>query len=77
MAVVYPGEASFMAELFGTADLIGRLTGMRGDLESKAEEAEAKAERAMAALRGALFGVLAARGLTCSDELRAEIAGLL
>ena len=35
-----------MAELFGSADLIGRLTGMVEDLEAKADEAEAKAEQA-------------------------------
>ena len=37
-----------MAELFGTSDLIGRLTGMMAELEMKADEATAKAEQATA-----------------------------
>ncbi len=37
-----------MAELFGSADLIGRLTGMVEDLAAKADEAAVKAEQAAA-----------------------------
>src|SRR5262245_10718561 len=37
-----------MAELFGTSDLIGRLTGMMEELEAKAEQATATAEQATA-----------------------------
>jgi len=51
-----------MAELFGSADLIGRLTGMVEELEAKAEQASAKAEQASAGLRGAVLAVLDARG---------------
>jgi Uma2 family endonuclease len=35
-----------MAELFDTAELLGRLTGMMEEMEAKAEQAEAKAEQA-------------------------------
>jgi hypothetical protein len=37
-----------MAELFGTAGLIGRLQGMLEDLETRADEAQAQAGRAQA-----------------------------
>lgn len=49
-----------MAELFDTAELLGRLTGIMEDLEAKAEEAEARAEAARAQVEEA--------------EARAEVA---
>jgi len=63
-----------MAELFGSTDLISRLTGMLGDLEAKAEHAEAKAEHAVDALRAGLVAVLEARGMSWSDDERSRIA---
>lgn len=69
-----------MAELFGSDDLIGRLSAMVESLESKADEAEARATtaetRATTAVDGLRAGVLAAleaRGLPCPDELRARV----
>jgi Uma2 family endonuclease len=76
-----------MAELFGSADLIDRLTGMVEDLEVRADEAQAQAERAQAerehakaqaeeALFGLRDGVLAlldARGIAYSEDERARI----
>ncbi|WP_437947804.1 hypothetical protein WME98_45005 [Sorangium sp. So ce296] len=47
-----------MAELFGSADLIGRLQGMMSDLETRAEHAQAQAEQAMLGLREALLAAL-------------------
>ena len=84
-----------MAELFGTSDLIGRLTGMMEDLEAKAEQATAKAEQAtvkaeqatakaeqatakaeqaLAGLRDAIVALLEARGIPCSDDVRARLS---
>jgi Uma2 family endonuclease len=69
-----------MAELFGSADLIGRLTGMVEELQAKAERAEelqAQAERAeadaVAGLREAVLAVLDARGIACPDDARARL----
>ena len=76
-----------MAELFGSADLIGRLTGMVEDLEAKADEAEAKveqaeakaeqaatkAEQALTGLRAGVLGALGARSISCTDEERARV----
>ncbi len=69
-----------MAELFGSADLIGRLRGIVEDLEIKADEAQtqadqarAQADQALAGLREAILALLHARGLTCSDEARARV----
>jgi Uma2 family endonuclease len=69
-----------MAELFGSADLIGRLTGIVEELEAKAEQAEAKAERAeakaeqaVAGLREGVLAVLDARGIACPDDARAAL----
>ena len=73
-----------MAELFGSDDLIHRLTDMVESLESKAEaeqaraeaeqaraEAEqARAEAALNGLRGAIFGAYAARFGANPDALR-------
>lgn len=70
-----------MAELFGTSDLIGRLTSMMGDLEAKAEQAAAKAEQATAKAEQATAGfretitaLLEARGISCSDDVRARLS---
>lgn len=63
-----------MAELFGSADLIGRLTGMLADLEAKAEHAEAKAEHAVEALRAGLLAILGAHGASCPEDERRRIA---
>ena len=74
-----------MAELFGTSDLIGRLTGMMDELEAKAEQAAAeaeqatakaeqataKAEQAVAAMRATIVALLEARGIACPDDARA------
>jgi Uma2 family endonuclease len=69
-----------MSELFGSEDLIGRLTGMVQNLEAKAEDAEAKAEQAaakaeqaVAGLRDAVLAVLDARGVSCPDDVRARL----
>jgi len=76
-----------MAELFGTDDLIGRLTGMVGRLEARAdaeaeratreaERATREAELARAALDGlptAVLAALEARGVACPDRLRAGV----
>ena len=70
-----------MSELFGSDDLIGRLTGMVESLEAKAEEAAAKAEEAAAkadrAVEGLRAGVLAAlesRGIPCPGDARERVA---
>ena len=70
-----------MAELFGTSDLIGRLTGMMEELEAKAEQATAVAEQATAQLEQALVGtranvvaLLEARGIACPDDARAQLS---
>jgi Uma2 family endonuclease len=69
-----------MAELFGSADLIGRLTGMVEELEAKAddaaakaEQAAAKAEQAVTGLRGGVLAALEARGIACPDDARARL----
>jgi Uma2 family endonuclease len=62
-----------MAELFGSADLIGRLTGMVEDLEAKADEAEAKVEQALSGLRAGVLAALEARAISCSEEARARV----
>ncbi|MFO0588284.1 MAG: Uma2 family endonuclease [Polyangiaceae bacterium] len=64
---------SGMGELIGSDDLIGRLTTMVDSLESKAEDAEAKADRALAGLRAGVLGALESRGLPCSDALREQV----
>jgi Uma2 family endonuclease len=77
-----------MAELFGTSDLIGRLTGMMEELEAKAEQATVKAEQATvkaeqatveaeqarAGLRDAIVALLGARGIPCPDEVSARVS---
>lgn len=63
-----------MAELFGSEDLIARLSTMVESLETKAEEADARADKAVAGLRAAVLAALEARGLPCPDELRSRVA---
>ena len=87
---VEQGELRFfygMAELFGSAELIGRLKGMVEDLEVRADQAQAKADQAQAkfdqaqakadqalvGLRDALLGLLEARGLPCPPEARSRV----
>jgi hypothetical protein len=71
-----------MAELFGSADLIRRLSGMVREREGKAEQAETKAEKAEAkaelALGGLRTGILAAlelRGIVVEEGDRARVLG--
>ena len=64
-----------MAELFGSTDLIGRLTGMVEELEAKADEAAVKAEQAISGLRGGGLAALEARGIACPDDVRARLLG--
>jgi Uma2 family endonuclease len=69
-----------MAELFGSAELIRRLTGMVQDRDARAEQAETtasqaelKAERALAGLRAGILAALDTRGLALPDDLRARV----
>jgi Uma2 family endonuclease len=76
------------AELPGTADLIGRLHGMVGELIVKADEVAAelaeanaradqaatRADQAMEALRATLLALLEARGIPCPEDARARVA---
>jgi Uma2 family endonuclease len=76
-----------MAELFGSADLIGRLTGIVEELEAKADEAEAKvheaavkadeaeakAEQAVTGLRAGVLAALDTRGIVCPNDARARV----
>ncbi|MEP7121525.1 MAG: Uma2 family endonuclease [Byssovorax sp.] len=85
--VIQGGSLRFFqgsAELFGSNDLIDRLSGMVEDLGAKAEQAaveatakieqaEAKAAQAIAGLREGVFVVLAARRIACSEEARARL----
>jgi Uma2 family endonuclease len=68
-----------MAELFGSADLIGRLTGMVEDLEAKAEEAAAKAEEAAAKAEEAAAKAeeAAAKAESAVNGLRAGVLAAL
>ena len=68
------------SELFGSEQLIDRLSGMVDELEAKAEQAEANAEqasasaaRALTALRDAIAALLDARGIPCPDDVRARL----
>jgi Uma2 family endonuclease len=58
-----------------SADLIGRLQGIQENLEAKAEQAQTKAEQALAGLREGLLTLLDVRGIPCSDEARARVEG--
>jgi Uma2 family endonuclease len=62
-----------MAELFGSADLIRRLTRMVQDRDAKAGEAEAKAEAAIAGLHAGILGAFDARAVPVTDEQRARV----
>lgn len=62
-----------MAELFGSADLIRRLTGIVREQEAKAEQADTKAEQALAALRAGVLAVLASRGIEAGADARARL----
>jgi Uma2 family endonuclease len=59
-----------MAELFGSDDLIRRLTGMVREREAKAEGSEARAEQILAEMRASVLEVLEARGIAVAGELR-------
>ena len=68
------------AELIGSAQLIGRLSGMMDDVEARAEQAEARAEQAEArteqvlqALQRSVLTVLEARRIPISDDVRAQV----
>ena len=70
-----------MAELFGSDDLIGRLSAMVESLETKADEATARAEQtqvkmeqAVAGLRAGVLTALETRGIPCPDEIRSRVA---
>jgi Uma2 family endonuclease len=63
-----------MAELFGTDELIDRLTGMLTDLEAKAEASSGRAAQAVAGLRTALISAMVSRRLEITDEMRARVA---
>lgn len=56
-----------------SADLIGRLQGMMGSLEAKAEQAQAQTDEALVGLREGLLTILDLRGLSCPAEARARI----
>ncbi|WP_159397072.1 Uma2 family endonuclease [Sorangium cellulosum] len=76
-----------MAELFGSADLIGRLKGMMESLEARAEQAQAQAEQAQAqaeqaqaqaeqammGLQDAILAALEMRRIACSEEARLRL----
>jgi Uma2 family endonuclease len=63
-----------MSELFGSDDLIGRLTGMVESLEAKAEEAATKADHAVAGLRAGVLAALETRGIAIPDDARDRVA---
>jgi Uma2 family endonuclease len=70
-----------MSELFGSGDLIRRLTGMVQDSEAKADQAAMEAVRsaadavqAKAGLRAGILAALDTRGLSVSGALRERIA---
>jgi Uma2 family endonuclease len=84
------GELRFfygMAELFGSAELIRRLTDMVREREAQTERAEgqaeraegqveqiaAKAQQAVAGLRAGIVAALGARGIAVVDEDRARV----
>jgi hypothetical protein len=66
------GELRFfygMAELFGSAELIRRLTDMVREREGQAE----RAEQAVDGLRAGIVAALGARGIAVADEHRARV----
>ena len=62
-----------MAELIGSGELIDRLTGMVESLETKAEQAEAKVDQAVASTRENLLAILAARGIADASDARDRV----
>jgi Uma2 family endonuclease len=62
------------SELGGTPSLVGRLQSMVDELGARAEQAAVQAEQALAVARAGIFALLDARGLVCSDDLRARIS---
>jgi Uma2 family endonuclease len=62
------------SELGGTPGLVSRLESMVGDLSTKADQAAAQAEQALAVARAGIFAVLEARGVACPEDARARIA---
>ena len=77
-----------IAELPGTADLIGRLNRIVTELEARADEAEAQiqeateqatraqaqSQQAHTALREGIAALLGARGIACSSEARERLS---
>jgi Uma2 family endonuclease len=61
------------AELYDTAHLIRRLTGMVERLEARAEQEARNADRALAGLRRAIVALVAARGIDLPEEGRARL----
>lgn len=68
------------AELYGSTELIGRLSGMVEDLQIKADEAatrmgeaEARVDEAAAGLQAGILGAFEARSVSCSPEVRARV----
>ncbi len=81
--VIEDGSLRFfhgMAELFGSAALIRRLSGMVREREAKAEQAETKAElaetkaeQAIVGLRTGILAALETRGIVVEEGLRARV----
>jgi Uma2 family endonuclease len=77
-----------MAELFGSADWIGRLKGMVEEISAKADQAQAQADQAqaqadqaqaqaelaMTGLREAILALLSARQIPCPDDARVRLS---
>jgi len=63
-----------MAELFGSDELIRRLTRMVREREAKAEQAEASVERAVVELRAAVLETLELRGVAVAEDHRARVS---
>jgi len=70
-----------MSELFGSASLIRRLTGMVREreaeaeqLETRAEQALTRAEQAVIGLRTGILTALATRGIAVEDDVRARVS---
>lgn len=62
-----------MSELFGSDDLIARLSGMVERLEARADAEAERSRGALDGLRAAVLAALETRGLACPDELRARV----
>jgi Uma2 family endonuclease len=61
------------SELAGTPDLLGRLQGMVDEQVAKATQSATLAEQALQVARDGIFAVLAARGMACPEDVRAQI----